>query len=203
MIISKTKNTKINEAIWLANDLLNNKGFYEEILAFGEFDMSDAKTEKIIELMKVAHKESIMQVHSYFKKWSRAYGYYEPNRPTRININTAKLNRSIGSLVASIIHEYVHYVDGLTPLSFGHGSNSPNGKSRTSPYAIDNIAQSIIEGEYIDNNESSLIINTYTPWYKRLFRWLFWTVQEHSGCVRLSAHGFGITFINLWGHFYE
>ena len=173
MIISKTTNTKTNEAIKIANELLNNKVFYQEILAFGEFDMSDAKTEKIIELMKVAHKESSMEVHSYYKRWSRAYGYYEPNRPTRININAAKLNRSIGSLVASIIHEYVHFVDGITPLSFGHGSNSPVGKQNTAPYAIDNIAQSIIEGVEVDNNESSRIFSTYVPWYKRLFRWLF------------------------------
>ena len=174
MIISKTRNTKVNEAIKKANEILKSENIYNLIKDFPQFEMSNISNEQVSIYLRRAFIEHEMYVYTYYKKWSRAYGYFEPWKWDRININEAKLNRSKGSIVATVIHEFVHFCDGLqVDATFGHGSNSPTGKQNTAPYAIDNMAQSLVDKILTNNSESSRIINTYTPWYKRVWRWLF------------------------------
>jgi hypothetical protein len=105
--------------------------------------------------------------------FSKAYGYFSPSKPDHIFLNTRKLNRSKGSIVSSLIHEMIHYVDDKNKQeSYGHGDNSPVGKENTAPYWIDNLAESIIDNKLPDfnNNENANIIY-YVPFYKRF--WMY------------------------------
>ena len=102
---------------------------------------------------------------------------FKKSDPNSIYINTAKLDRSLGSVVATLLHEFIHMVDNYDTLhSYGHGDNSARGKQNTAPYWIDNLAQHHA-GDDIDfnNNESSKIVYRRSMWsmVKSFFRGLF------------------------------
>jgi hypothetical protein len=117
----------------------------------------------------------IVKLYKSKNPWSKAYGYFSPAKPDHIFLNTRKLNRSKGSIVSSLIHEMIHYVDDKNKNeSYGHGDNSSLGKENTAPYWIDNLAESIIDNKLPDfNNNENVNIVYYVPWYKKLFKF-FW-----------------------------
>lgn len=168
-------NEKVEDAIEEANKLLQKRDFYNKIESEINFDMANVSASKISTLIQLS-KQNKLYVNLYRSRnpWSKAYGYFIPSKPDHIYLNTRKLNRSLGSIVASLIHEMVHYVDNLYPeYSFGHGNNSPVGKEQTAPYRIDFIAQKIIESIGLPNEPSRRAENSnlYTPWYYRVANW--------------------------------
>lgn len=178
-------NSKIDRCIIAANAILsgetkNKNGFtLYDIIKNKEtpFDMSTASKEHIANQLKSKFGVLTCEVHLYHNRWSKALAYFTPSHPNRIYINTAKLGRSDGSVIATIVHEWVHLVDKNDVVhSYGHGSNSRAGKQNTAPYWIDNAAQAIADGiEDYNNNESSKIIYKASVWtrIKRFFRRIF------------------------------
>ena len=178
MFVYKGSNKKLIEATSKANRLLLTDEFYMAIKNKStDFDMSTASPEYISEFIWKNKEDVTCNVKTYSKRFTKALAYFTRSRPNDININTYKLNRSMGSIVATLIHEYVHMVDHVDKKhSFGHGSNSRKGKQNTAPYWIDNVAQGMIDGKPdFNNNESSKIVYKRSVWsrVKRFFRRLF------------------------------
>ena len=178
MIISKTNNHRVNIAIEEANKLLRNEDFLKQIYLVDDFEYTYVNGEYIANALKdfASGKQSlILYVYTYRSKnpWSRVLGYFIPSKPNNTYINSRKLNRSMGSIVATIIHELIHMIDNFdNNASYGHGDNSPVGKQYSVPYWVDNLAQSFIDKKPIQNDESSNIV-TYVPWYKKIWNWIF------------------------------
>ena len=171
------KSHLINDCIKIANNLVLDKKFRDRIKEC-EFDMATCDgiiIEKDIrnasEYAKVSLGFPIYEATENYEKtrhfvnyipvnpltvktyrsknpWSSALGYFSPSKPDHIFLNNRKLNRTKGSIVATLIHEMVHYCDFLNEVeSYGHGDNSPNGKENTAPFYIDNIAESMVDNK--------------------------------------------------------
>lgn len=132
--------TNIAKAVEVANRLLSDQVFLKEVAKKLTFDMSTASGAHISAL--ILRKSNIdVIVNLYYKRFSRALGYYNPGEYDQIYLNT-KYYRSVESYVNSFIHEFIHLIDDLDETqSFGHGSNSPGGKQNTAPYWIGNLAE--------------------------------------------------------------
>lgn len=138
-------NEKVANAVKLANDLLNNPLFYEKIAKHNKFDKSDASPEEIAKSMKNSNAVIQVELYQSLNPFSRSNGYVTSKKPGVLHLNTRRLERSEGSIAATIIHECVHAVDETdTAHQFGHGSNSSEGKENTAPYWIDNLAYSML-----------------------------------------------------------
>lgn len=171
----RSKNESILEPVVKANILISDPKFKTKLANKKSFDMATCDGHHILKLIE--NNRRFLYVHTYRSRnpWSKAYGYYSPATPNNIYLNTRKLNRSTGSIVASLIHELIHWLDHYdTQHSFGHGDNNPTGKQNTAPYWIDNIAEALIDNKEPDfNNTDNSKIKYYVPWYKRLWRLIF------------------------------
>lgn len=168
MFFTQSNNNRLFQAIEKANNILFDEVFLGFINNKGSFDMATCSSSHIAQLIIVYRELEQMEIVGYHKKLSRALAYFDKRYPNKIFINTAKINRSLGSIVATYIHEYIHLLDNIDKTHyFGHGDNKRKGKENTAPYWIDNLAQSLIDGiEDFNNTESSKIIS------KRW--WQFW-----------------------------
>ena len=203
------KSHLINDCIKIANDLVLDKKFRARI-GECEFDMATCDgivIEEDIRNSSEHGKVSLgfpvynadkfyettrhfvdyipvnpLTVKTYRSKnpWSSALGYFSPSQPDHIFLNSRKLNRTKGSIVATLIHEMIHYCDYLNNTeSYGHGDNSSNGKENTAPFYIDNIAESMVDRKEPNfKNVENENIKTYTPWYRRLLN-LFGGCNEY------------------------
>jgi hypothetical protein len=173
---TNSNNTKINEAIKIANDLLNNKELYLRVKEKASYDMSTASPEYLSDMLYKTKTSLVINVNTYYNRWTRALGYFVPSKPKDIFLNEAKLNRSVGSIVNSLYHERAHAMDYFDKNhSYGHGSNSSSGKQNTFPYFLGNLAQAIVDDNPdFNNNESSRIVyrkslwGRFKSWVKRL-----------------------------------
>ena len=163
----------------MAHDLLTSSDrFYNLIAEKASFDMATCKPKFISEQLRENYNHLRIEVHTYYKKFTRALAYFDPRYPNRIYINAAKLGRSLGSIAASVVHEIIHLLDKFIKGEyFGHGDNSAKGKQNTAPYWIDNLAEALVDGKKPDfnNNESSRIVyrRSFFSRVKRFFRRLF------------------------------
>jgi hypothetical protein len=138
-------------AIKLANQLLDGKrGFFREVSQVKAFDMSfNPETRKPYNGKEILYLLSqkvdiVVQKYKSWLLWSKATAYTMPGVPV-IHLNERRLNRSVASLVGTLLHECVHTVD--PNLRFSHGGNFEDGKSNTAPYKIGNIAEKIIASQ--------------------------------------------------------
>jgi hypothetical protein len=147
---------KLKTAVYRANLICEMKEFYADIASVRDFDLDNTTPTKIS--MELKYSPGLIFVKTYYRPFSRANAYFKPSQPEYIFINTAKLRRSINSIVNTIVHEGVHVVDhNVEDASFGHAGNTSHGKGETAPYKIGMLAQ--IRAEY------------YYPTPKILSRW--------------------------------
>lgn len=154
----KGDHIKIKKAVAAANEVLKNPQFYERIANKGDFDYTSEKSTDIANWIK--HSRVSVRVKLYNgETGSGTNAYVSPKHPYTIFLNRNKLNRSIGSIAGTLIHETVHSVDrSLKNHRFGHRGNSRNGKENSAPYWIAGLARCIIEsGENCDNKVKSYI----------------------------------------------
>jgi hypothetical protein len=139
----------LQKAITISNELLEGKrGFFDEVRPIQAFDLS-----KTVATGKPVTGEDVVaqlaqKVDVTVQKWwpwnifSRAYATTYPG--TVIYLNARKLDRSVPSLVSTLIHETVHLADNDSKTrSFGHGDNYAKGKENTAPYRLETIAEKI------------------------------------------------------------
>jgi len=193
------KSHLINDCVKIANDLVLDENFRGRIREC-EFDMATCDGVVIAKdikesaehtrvslgfpmypasekMEKTRYNVDYIPVHPIVVKtyrsknpWSSALGYFSPSQPDHIFLNNRKLNRSKGSIVATLIHEMIHFCDYLNEVeSYGHGDNSPSGKENTAPFYIDNIAESIVDDKQPSfKNVENGNIKTYVPLYIKI-----------------------------------
>ena len=146
MFVYNGKNKKILSAVKKANDMHIREELRLKIKNT-EFEMSTAGSDYLARGFINFVIETDIFVKPYSRRWSKALAYFTPNRPKDININTAKLKRSEGSIVGTFYHEAAHMFDKYdTDHEFGHGSNSSKGKEKTFPYAVGSLVKDIVNG---------------------------------------------------------
>lgn len=167
----KNTNSKVREAIKIANNSTYKRNLTVKLSNVDSYDMTDAKPDYIKRKVFAVLNNNKIYVVIYYpvNRWSKAIAYYSSSKPYNINLNGYKLNRSVNSIIGTLYHELTHLADNFDVVyDYGHADNSPNGKQDTAPYKIGNIAKEVSYSFY-----KSDPVKTYTPWYKRLFRWLF------------------------------
>lgn len=135
------------EATQRANRLLAAPEFYERIRGCPRFERTEVSPRQVADVMERCTARVTVQLYKSRWPWSKALAYEDARFPNLIFLNTRKLNRSVASIVGTIIHESVHAADTLSPLDFGHGDNAAAGKENTAPYWIGNLAISMVSGE--------------------------------------------------------
>jgi hypothetical protein len=135
------------EATARASQLLGDPAFYARIREHPRFDYTDVSPRDIAQLMEQAAITLRVQTYKSFNPLSRVLGYEDARYPNDVFLNTRRFDRSMASIVGTILHEAVHAVDALSPLDFGHGGNSAAGKDNSAPYWIGNLAISMVSGE--------------------------------------------------------
>lgn len=182
MIIYKGSNYKIKKAIeeieyelqpFLEMDLIQSER------GSGVFDMSniDKRTVAREIISFIQAKDIYVKEYRSKNPWSRALGYFSRFKPNDVNLNNRRLNRSIGSIANTIVHEIVHMTDNyVEEYVFFHGNNNPVGKENTAPYWIGNKIEAIIDRKSIDQvdiEESIMyretIISKVLGFFRRLF----------------------------------
>lgn len=133
----------ISEAVKSANSILENKDFHEELSSIESFNNSNASGKIISELIKESSLEAYIELYS--KTLTRANAYTIPRKPKSIFLNNKRLNRSIGSIAATLVHEYIHLLDFANEeYWFGHSSNRRRGNGETAPHKIDNLVYRLL-----------------------------------------------------------
>jgi hypothetical protein len=124
---------KIHDAAEKANKFLEN-GLHV-ILGKDKFTYTEDSPEMVFNhLASLAHSDVVITVLPWkpFNRWTSAIATTFKNKPNEIYVNVRKIDqRSVRDYVNTMSHEFCH-----TPGGYGHGGNSPAGKSDSVPYWV-------------------------------------------------------------------
>ncbi len=140
---------KLHDAIAEAHKILANDDFYKLIKERGNFDLADCTATQVADRLRNCNLNS--QVKTYKHPFGPSLGKEFPiTDPTSVYINVSPIkfkNRTIPSVVNTLIHEAVHAADSdCADFDFGHGEdNHSKGKGLTAPYWIGCWAEMILE----------------------------------------------------------
>ena len=138
------QNEKIIQAVTIANKILLSPSFYDKIAEFAGFQYSTYTGQQVAGELKNSTSE--IRVDTYWNGWFRAA---TAKTQTEININTAKLNRSMASIVNTLIHESVHFVDWEVNHNWDYTDrNEYENPPKSATYVIGDIAERLAP-EYI------------------------------------------------------
>lgn len=169
---------KVNQAIALATATLALDEFYDDIAQQPFFDYAHRSyTPRHIASMLKELRDSDIEIKvehyyaNYFQRKTRyrnTYGMVFPIDPSRIQLLYHNINRTIYSLAETIIHEFVHCVDGLEEKlqnkrviwNFTHRGNTSAGNEFAAPNRIASLAK-----DYFINFQPSdeRFVQEYTP----------------------------------------
>lgn len=164
------ENIKLISAVARANnyELLNY--VYGEILRAPKYDYSDAPNTYIAKKWYEYMRTVDINVKVYYPKYrfSKAKGYFTPQRPRDINVNGYKINSMSHEMLISLFyHESGHsWNESDSKYNVHHGNNNPGGKQNTMMYSINRYVYKFLNYEYKPK--------TYTPWYKKILIFLKW-----------------------------
>ncbi len=130
----------VQRAVSLANHLLSDHSFYEEIARHPRFDNTTATSREVADAMKSCTSRLEVVLYKTRNPWSRVLGKENEWEPNRIYLNSRRLDRAVSEIAGTMVHEAVHAADAVSPLDFGHSGNRPNGNDDTAPYWIGNMA---------------------------------------------------------------
>jgi len=140
-------NANVRAAVDQANIQLQNLAFFQRIREHAGFDSSTASPGQIAQLMALSNVMVQVELYTSRWPWSKALAYEDHRFPSKVFLNSRRLDRSLASICATIIHECVHALDATEEgLRFGHGDNNPNGKENTAPYWIGDLAFEMVHG---------------------------------------------------------
>lgn len=135
----KGGNKKIVAAVEKANKVISNPNFYKSIDSIISFDFTTYTGRQVVNEYKAFNSPIIVNTY-----WA-PYPFSKANARTQnlLEMNTAKLHRSIESIAITLIHESIHYVDYHTNNQFDytHNGNKEDGNENSAPYKIENIIQ--------------------------------------------------------------
>lgn len=156
MVLS-TNDKRLKEAVELANKYFESQDFQADVVSINKFENSNVTPNEILRLFNMFNYAiEVKCTH---------FGWFFRNVLGRtvgdgyVYVNAARLNRTLWSVGATIVHEASHVVDEFFPkASFGHGSNSSKGKGKTFPYFIDEKAENWIKLEVLKKESNRLIV---------------------------------------------
>lgn len=141
----------VQQAVEMANLVVEKKEFYERIRKETKFDLSTAGPAFIADL--ILNSSLDFKVELFYPsgwralKYRKTFAYTDRNYPNTLFLNLKKLDREIEDIAATIIHESIHALDDeCIEYTFGHGNNSSVGKDNTAPYWIGNLVYQILKG---------------------------------------------------------
>jgi hypothetical protein len=134
------KKEKIIKAVKEANRILSSVDFYKQIEGKLGLDNSTYTGPQIANEMKNLNRA--IKVVDYWNPFSKA----NASTVSRIRMNKAKLNRSLASVVNTLIHETVHAVDWWAnqQWDYTHNGNAPGGQHNTAPWVIGAIGEEMV-----------------------------------------------------------
>lgn len=146
--------SNVDAAVALANTIIRTPEFYDRIRVKPEgFDRRWTSPAATPEAIAQLLRESRVDVRVRLQKARRkVLGWTYLNQPEVVYLNSRRLDRTRTSIVATLIHEWVHCVDGISELDFHHGDNSARGKENSAPYWIDTIAAEMASKFFADED---------------------------------------------------
>jgi len=139
-------NEKLAAAVEYVNKLGGNPQFWDEIAAQPKFDHTGYTGLQIATLMR--DHSPVARVDHYtppFWRHRKTNAYVDPGVPNVIHYNTKKLWRSVGGMVNSLVHEFVHVVDhaefGAPGAGFTHRGQTEAGNENAAPNWIGDKAE--------------------------------------------------------------
>jgi hypothetical protein len=134
----------MREAADYANGLAANSAFWDEIKAKAAFTYGSRLSGTEVE-RRLRAATSSMTVKlwrpSFLKKffYRKTVAFVDPGVPHTLFYHEKFLGNSVGELVNTFVHEYIHDVDEDGAMT--HGDNSPSGKEDSVPYWVGNKAE--------------------------------------------------------------
>ncbi len=136
-------NVKLQQAVPIANRILQSTAFYKELAAMPVFAYSTLNGAQV-----GAYMQGIAQpvkLETYWWPLSRVTA----KTLREININAAKLGRTIPSIVNTLAHESVHYTDWAVNHDFLFTDRNANENPLISaPYKIGALAEMMVANIY-------------------------------------------------------
>ncbi len=156
-MILYTNDKRLEAAVDLANSYFASRDFQADVISINKFDHANVSPDEILRLFNMfnyAIEVKCTYFGFFFKKvLGRTVG------DGHVYLNSSRINRTIWSLGATIVHEASHVVDEFyKDASFGHGSNSNKGKNKTFPYFIGDKAENWIKLEVLKKESNRLAI---------------------------------------------
>lgn len=144
---SMVRNENVHAAIALANLVTSLDVFYQRIRDRDRpfdprFTSPSATPRAVAEELRNSTLTVSVRVEKHRRR--RVLGWTLIGSPDVVYLNSKALGRPTIEIAATLVHEWVHAVDDLSPLDFHHGKNDPSGKDDTAPYAIDRLAREIL-----------------------------------------------------------
>lgn len=132
-------NLKIKESVTEANRILSSQEFYNRIDTIQKFDNTLYNGHQIMLEMKLL---KTVEITEYFKRNTLTTAKTQ----TKIRLNTAKLHRSIASIVKTLVHESVHATDWLVNKrwDYTHKTQHVEAPPVSAPYVIGSIAMGMV-----------------------------------------------------------
>lgn len=126
--INRSNNKRLEIICTQANKLIRDGSFWAKWLKIQKFNLEytspEVTSSYILDQFKYVPPRT-MDVFCFKSRnpWSKSNGYTLPNQSGKMWLNTRKFNRSDASMIATLFHESIHYLDALSPYTFGHGNN--------------------------------------------------------------------------------
>lgn len=149
------RNENLKKAAEFVPTLFADEQFWKAIVEHGNYDWAGILPPEIADRLRGGPKTIYMRDFTPRWPWNKfryrnTVAKVEGSNPPRFGYHTKArfAKRSVGQMVNTIVHEYVHLADntdGVRGEQMGHNGNRAGGKERTAPYAIGAMAQRIYE----------------------------------------------------------
>lgn len=157
-----TSDSRIKEAVQYAEEYFSSEDFYRDILSINKYENANVSSKEIENLFRKFFFENHVveiKVTNFGFFYRRVLGRTVGDGFAYVN--SFGLNRMVWSVGATVVHEVGHVVDEFFPgASFGHGSNSSNGKGMTFPYFIQERAENYIKKQVLKKELNRLSMVT-------------------------------------------
>jgi len=143
-IVFNGDHSGMKKAVAFANALGGNAAFWDEVSRkTPPFSHTSMRPAEVAARIRDAHRTVTVQLWtpSLLKKpfYRNTVAFFDGDDPDTLFYHTAFLTNSVGEMVNTVVHEYIHAID--DDGEFGHGDNSPGGKEQSVPYWIGDLAE--------------------------------------------------------------
>jgi hypothetical protein len=145
-VIYKGKYSRLADAVEDANEILATEEFYQRIREKeGHFDFASITPAQVANALEGSKMEATVKA-ARKSVLSKVTAWVTAAEPQTLYLNSRKLQRSLPSIVNTIIHECIHIADHEDAgHRFGHNGNRRKRNENSAPYWIGNMVQAWME----------------------------------------------------------